>query len=113
MKAVCPGWITAAKYVSLSHAHNVGAAMLSQDYIVGIDVELQREQLFRIADKFLHPDEKLQIRPESVHWKTCMFTGVRKRPCLKYGSLVRLTLAMNYGLIRFHPNLLVQLPHRS
>jgi len=58
-----PWMDNSGKYVSLTHAHNVGAAILSQDYIVGIDVELQREQLFKIAPKFLHPDEAKHIRP--------------------------------------------------
>ena len=58
-----PWMDNSGKYVSLSHAHNVGAAMLSEDYIVGVDVELQREQLLRIAKKFLHPEELIRIRP--------------------------------------------------
>lgn len=73
-----PWMDNSGKYVSLTHAHNVGAAILSQDYIVGIDVELQREQLFRIADKFLHPEEKLQIRPERALEDLHVYWGAKE-----------------------------------
>lgn len=49
-------------FVSLTHAHHVAAAVLSKNFVVGIDVEMQREQLFKISDKFLHPEEKAQVR---------------------------------------------------
>jgi len=65
-------------YVSLTHAHNVGAAMLSRDYIVGLDVELQREQLFKISEKFLHPDEKLRIRPERALEDLHVYWGAKE-----------------------------------
>jgi 4'-phosphopantetheinyl transferase len=73
-----PWMVNNGKYVSLSHAHNVGAAMLSRDYIVGIDVEFQRAQLLRIADKFLHPDEKLQIRPERALEDLHVYWGAKE-----------------------------------
>jgi phosphopantetheinyl transferase len=73
-----PWMDNSGKYVSLTHAHNVGAAILSQDYIVGIDVELQREQLFKIADKFLHPDEKLQVRPERALEDLHVYWGAKE-----------------------------------
>lgn len=73
-----PWMVNNGKYVSLSHAHNVGAAMLSRDFIVGVDVERQREQLFRIAHKFLHPDEKMQIRPERALEDLHVYWGAKE-----------------------------------
>jgi 4'-phosphopantetheinyl transferase EntD len=71
-------WMANGMYVSLTHAHNVGAAMLSRDYIVGLDVELQREQLFKISQKFLHPDEKLHIRPERALQDLHVYWGAKE-----------------------------------
>jgi 4'-phosphopantetheinyl transferase EntD len=77
------------KYVSLSHAHKVGAAILSPTKDVGIDVELQREQLFNIAAKFLHPDEKLAIRPERALEDLHVYWGAKEAlfKIWKYGEV--------------------------
>lgn len=71
-------WMDNGMYVSLTHAHNVGAAILSRDFIVGVDVELQREQLFKISQKFLHPDEKLRIRPERALEDLHVYWGAKE-----------------------------------
>ena len=39
------------KHISITHSHQFSAIILS-DEVVGIDVELQREKIIRIADKF-------------------------------------------------------------
>ncbi len=65
-------------YISLTHAHNVAAAVLSKEFVVGIDVELQREQLFRISDKFLHPEEKMLIRPNRVLEDLHVYWGAKE-----------------------------------
>ena len=39
------------KHISITHSHNFSAIIIS-DETVGIDIELQREKIIRIADKF-------------------------------------------------------------
>ena len=39
------------KYISITHSHDFSAIIIS-DETVGIDIELQREKIIRIADKF-------------------------------------------------------------
>jgi 4'-phosphopantetheinyl transferase len=63
------------KYISITHSHQFSAIILS-DEVVGIDIELQREKIIRIADKFaetefsfLKPEEKNEyIRKLTVIW---------------------------------------------
>ncbi|MBW4359481.1 4'-phosphopantetheinyl transferase family protein [Flavobacterium taihuense] len=63
------------KHISITHSHQFSAIILS-DEVVGIDIELQREKIIRIADKFadtefsfLNPDEKTEyIRKLTVIW---------------------------------------------
>lgn len=44
------------RYISITHSHNFAAIIIS-DETVGIDIELQREKIIRIADKFVNPTE--------------------------------------------------------
>ena len=44
------------KYVSITHSHHFAAIIISQE-TVGIDMELQREKIIRIADKFVNEKE--------------------------------------------------------
>jgi phosphopantetheinyl transferase len=63
------------KHISITHSHQFSAIILS-DEVVGIDIELQREKIIRIADKFadtefsyLEPNEKIEyIRKLTVIW---------------------------------------------
>ena len=63
------------KHISITHSHQFSAIILS-DQVVGIDIELQREKIIRIADKFadnefsfLNPEEKTEyIRKLTVIW---------------------------------------------
>jgi 4'-phosphopantetheinyl transferase len=63
------------KHISITHSHQFSAIILS-DEVVGIDIELQREKIIRIADKFadtefsfLNPEEKTEyIRKLTVIW---------------------------------------------
>jgi 4'-phosphopantetheinyl transferase len=63
------------KHISITHSHQFSAIILS-DEVVGIDIELQREKIIRIADKFadtefsfLTPNEKTEyIRKLTVIW---------------------------------------------
>jgi 4'-phosphopantetheinyl transferase EntD len=66
------------RFISISHAHKVAAAVMSADKRVGIDIEAQREQLFRISDKFLHPDEKLAVRPWRVLEDLHVYWGAKE-----------------------------------
>lgn len=63
------------KHISITHSHQFSAIILS-DEVVGIDIELQREKIIRIADKFadiefsyLKPEEKTEyIKKLTVIW---------------------------------------------
>lgn len=44
------------RYISITHSHNFAAIIISEE-TVGIDMELQREKILRIADKFVNPKE--------------------------------------------------------
>jgi 4'-phosphopantetheinyl transferase len=48
-------------YISITHSHQFSAIILS-DVAVGIDVELQREKIIRIADKFVNEKELGQYK---------------------------------------------------
>ena len=62
------------KHISITHSHNFSAIIIS-DEIVGIDIELQRDKITRIADKFcdsefqfLDLDSEEYIRKLTVIW---------------------------------------------
>jgi 4'-phosphopantetheinyl transferase len=44
--------LTDDKYISITHSHHFSAIIIS-DETVGIDIELQREKIIKIADKFV------------------------------------------------------------
>jgi len=77
------------KHISITHAHNVAAAAMSENYIVGIDVEAERQQLFKISDKFLHPEEKMMIRPDRVLADLHVYWGAKEAlfKIWKYGEV--------------------------
>jgi phosphopantetheinyl transferase len=62
-------------YISITHSHEFSAIIVSSQ-TVGIDIELQREKIIRIANKFntddlhyLNPDKKLEyIQKLTVIW---------------------------------------------
>lgn len=49
------------KYISISHSHHFSAIIIS-DETVGIDIEMQREKIIRIADKFVNPTELNRLK---------------------------------------------------
>ncbi|MDI6045218.1 4'-phosphopantetheinyl transferase family protein [Flavobacterium yafengii] len=62
------------KHISITHSHNFSAIIIS-DETVGIDIELQRDKIIRIADKFcdsefqfLDVDSDEYIRKLTVIW---------------------------------------------
>ena len=64
-----------SKYISITHSHDFSAIIVS-DETVGIDIELQRNKIIRIADKFcntefqfLNPNDQPEfIRKLTVIW---------------------------------------------
>jgi phosphopantetheinyl transferase len=62
------------KHISISHSHEYATLIIS-DEIAGIDIELQREKIIKIADKFVEPEWKFldkenqeYIRKLTVIW---------------------------------------------
>ena len=49
------------KHVSITHSHHFSAIIIS-DETVGIDIEMQREKIIRIADKFVNPTELNRLK---------------------------------------------------
>jgi phosphopantetheinyl transferase len=49
------------KHVSITHSHNFSAIIIS-DETVGIDIEMQREKIIRIADKFVNDKELNRLK---------------------------------------------------
>jgi len=49
------------KHISITHSYDFSAIIIS-DKIVGIDIELQREKIIRIADKFVNEKELSRLR---------------------------------------------------
>ncbi|WP_269241485.1 4'-phosphopantetheinyl transferase family protein [Flavobacterium limnophilum] len=49
------------KYVSITHSHHFSAIIIS-DETVGIDIEMQREKIIRIADKFVNATELKRLK---------------------------------------------------
>ncbi|CAM2867205.1 Phosphopantetheinyl transferase [Flavobacterium succinicans] len=54
-----------AKYISITHSHEFAAIIVS-DQAVGIDIELQREKIIRIADKFVDTEELSRLKSFSI-----------------------------------------------
>jgi 4'-phosphopantetheinyl transferase len=62
------------RHISITHSHNFSAIIISGE-TVGIDIELQRDKITRIADKFcdsefqfLNPNSEEYIRKLTVIW---------------------------------------------
>lgn len=49
------------KHISITHSHEFSAIIVS-DKTVGIDIELQREKIIRIADKFINQNELQRLK---------------------------------------------------
>jgi phosphopantetheinyl transferase len=49
------------KHVSITHSHHFSAIIIS-DETVGIDIEMQREKIIRIADKFVNETELNRLK---------------------------------------------------
>lgn len=107
------------KHVSITHSHQFSAIIIS-DEAVGIDIEMQREKIIRIADKFVDYEfhflkpEKIQeyIRKLTVIWgiKESIFK-IRNEKGISFKDHIKVTafeLAENQGRAWLHFDNLVE-----
>jgi phosphopantetheinyl transferase len=52
------------KHISISHSHQFATIVISTAN-VGIDIEMKREKIIKIANKFIHKNEFLFLNPEN------------------------------------------------
>ena len=57
------------KHISITHSHEFSAIIIS-DETVGIDIEMQRDKIIRIADKFCDSEFQFLSRPETSGFGT-------------------------------------------
>ncbi|MBG6110573.1 phosphopantetheinyl transferase [Flavobacterium sp. CG_9.10] len=57
------------KHISITHSHDFSAIIISEE-TVGIDIELRREKIIRIADKFCDSEFQFLSRPETSGFGT-------------------------------------------
>ena len=66
------------KYISITHSHNFSAIIIS-DETVGIDIELQRDKITRIADKFCDSEfQFLDLDSDEYIKKLTVIWGVKE-----------------------------------
>ena len=53
------------KHVSITHSHHFSAIIIS-DEAVGIDIEMQREKIIRIANKFVNNKDSLRLGDTNI-----------------------------------------------
>ncbi|MCS6822371.1 MAG: 4'-phosphopantetheinyl transferase superfamily protein [Microscillaceae bacterium] len=51
-------------HLSISHTQGYAVAMIHTQQPVGIDIELEREKIIRLANKFLHPKEHTWVNKD-------------------------------------------------
>ena len=62
--------------VSISHSHKITAVAISNNYKIGLDVQLKVNKIFNIQNKFLNKSEKLYIGDNpSVNILTMIWTS--------------------------------------
>lgn len=65
-------------YISFSHSRQYAAIIVSQSVEVGIDIELYREGILRIAHKFLREEEHQSILKEDQVAHTTFYWGAKE-----------------------------------
>ena len=67
------------KYISITHSHEFSSIIIS-DEVVGIDIELQREKIVRIADKFCDAEFQYLDREKTEEYikKLTVIWGVKE-----------------------------------
>ena len=59
-------YLSCHHHISITHSHNFSAIIISEE-AVGIDIEMQREKIIRIADKFVNEKELSSLRSFDVN----------------------------------------------
>ena len=108
-----------SKYISITHSHDFSAIIVS-DETVGIDIELQRNKIIRIADKFcntefqfLNPNDQPEfIRKLTVIWgaKEAIFK-IRNEKGISFKNHIQVNsfdLEKKETVVEFHFNNLVK-----
>lgn len=54
-------YLSSHHYISITHSHHFSAIIISEE-VVGVDIELQREKIIRIADKFVNSTELKRLQ---------------------------------------------------
>lgn len=63
-KPLLPGW-----NISISHTRGFAAVILSQESVVGVDIEYFSDRVKRVASRFIRPDEMaLDLPHQLIHW---------------------------------------------
>ena len=89
--------LTDGKHISISHSHECSVIIIS-DRITGIDLELRRDKIKIIADKFVEPDFVLNrenadyVSKLTVNWgvKEAVFK-IRNEPGISFNDHIKVT----------------------
>ena len=81
------------KYISITHSHKFSAIIISHQK-AGIDIELQREKIIGIANKFVNDNELVQL-------KTLNFSDFIKKLTVKWGAKEAIFKIKNQAGISF------------
>lgn len=71
-------YIENGHYISFSHTDGFAAAIICENNKVGIDLELFRDRILRIAHKFLRPEEKESIQESTEVGHTTLYWGAKE-----------------------------------
>ena len=75
-----------SEYLSVTHTANYSAAIISSSSRVGIDIELLRDRITRVADKFLSQEEQAGIGSEHLIEKLYVIWGAKESLYKLYGK---------------------------
>jgi 4'-phosphopantetheinyl transferase EntD len=85
-------YLTDGRYLSISHTKDVAAIAISSQP-VGIDLEHYQEKIIRIASRFLHLEESLDLNKNTdIHYLTQIWTAkealykVFRKPGINFGT---------------------------
>ena len=86
--------------VSISHSHKITAVAISNNYKIGLDVQLKVKKIFNIQNKFLNKSEKLYIGDNpSVNILTMIWTS--KESIYKALGLKGISFSKNIKIDKF------------
>jgi phosphopantetheinyl transferase len=88
------------KHVSITHSHHFSAIIIS-DETVGVDIEMQREKIIRIADKFVNDNELNRLKSFDTE-------DYIKKLTLKWGAKEAIFKIRNEKGISFKDHIQVQ-----